>query len=97
MVPGFFEGMDRQGCGPPDPNVGPGKMGNPPPKKTCSGGGLMGKLSPRIPRKDNNYHGYTVTPNGPLILNWMSRRFFLAGKAFHSIRRKYWLVQNWIL
>ena len=30
----------------------------------------MGKLSTRIPREHNKYHGYTVrgTPHGPLII-----------------------------
>ena len=32
---------------------------------------FMGKLSPRIPRENNKYHGYTVrgTPNCPLIVS----------------------------
>ena len=59
---GVCSGEARQGWGPPIPNVGPRKMGNPYISPIVRGV-FMGKLSPRIPRKRT-----------PIFIPWYSTR-----------------------
>ena len=72
QLPGWNRWM-----GAPDPNVGPPENGNSRYSKPYITWVFMDKLSPRIPRKHNKYHGYTVRGT-PFPVPLKKGRFFIS-------------------
>ena len=56
---------------------------------------LMGKLSPRIPREDNKYHGYTIGGT-PVLVPWNCCRFLVrwTNLTIFKVLPCFWYPQN---